>query len=388
MIDETRGSSPDPNTDRAGFCQDCGRALTTSTIRKVGSGTFCEPCLQARIASGTVPQPGPAAPPPPPPGGPVPPFGASDPSPALAALLGFIPGVGAMYNGQFAKGIAHLVIFLLLEAMTNAYHGFGILIMGWVFYQVFDAYYTARARREGTPLPDPFGLNNIGVQVSDHMRQDAARRAAQAQAAGAANPYAAGPNPYASGANPYAWTAPAAGQGPVQGAPMPPPPPYTPPPASAWTPVAAPAAAVPPDAVAPRRSNIPAAAAWLIGLGVIFTVLNVVPEWRFSVHKVFPFLLLAFAVWIFFRRMHFSGGISPMEGEGEAYMVRVINFLRAPVMWFSVGILWMLQEFDVIRLGRSWPILLIVLGSVMLMERSVTGRILSQAAVPPVEKGA
>jgi hypothetical protein len=34
-----------------------------------------------------------------------------EPSPGLAALLGFIPGVGAMYNEQYAKGIVHLMVF-------------------------------------------------------------------------------------------------------------------------------------------------------------------------------------------------------------------------------------------------------------------------------------
>lgn len=169
---------------------------------------------------------------------------------------------------------------------------------------------------------------------------------------------------------------------------MPPPPSYNVPPA--WSPVTEPSGTVPPPVdpmVSARRGNVPAAAAWLIGLGVVFTVLNFVPEWRFSIHKVFPFLLMAFAAWIFFRRMHFSGGLGPMEGEGEAYSARVINFLRAPVMWFAAGVLWMLQEFDVIRIARSWPILLIVIGLVMLLERSVAGRILPQAAVPPVERG-
>jgi len=32
------------------------------------------------------------------------------PSPGIAMLLGFIPGVGAMYNGQFMKAVIHVVI--------------------------------------------------------------------------------------------------------------------------------------------------------------------------------------------------------------------------------------------------------------------------------------
>ena len=93
----------------------------------------------------------------PPPGGPV---------PALAALLGLIPGVGAMYNGQFAKGLAHLAIFAVLVSLADHVNGiFGLFVAGWVFYQAFEAYHTARARRDGLPLPNAFGLNDIGERL-------------------------------------------------------------------------------------------------------------------------------------------------------------------------------------------------------------------------------
>ena len=100
------------------------------------------------------------------PGSPQPPVPGA-PNPGLAILLGFIPGVGAMYNGQFAKGIAQIVIFSILTSLSSHAHDpldviFGLLTAGWYFYMVFDSYQTARARRDGLVLPDPFGLNNIG----------------------------------------------------------------------------------------------------------------------------------------------------------------------------------------------------------------------------------
>ena len=40
-------------------------------------------------------------------------------------LLGLIPGVGAIYNGQYAKGLVHAVVFgLLVSAIANG-HGNG-----------------------------------------------------------------------------------------------------------------------------------------------------------------------------------------------------------------------------------------------------------------------
>jgi TM2 domain-containing membrane protein YozV len=83
------------------------------------------------------------------------------PSPALAAILGFIPGVGAMYNGEFAKGFVHVLIFATLIWMTDHVNGiFGLGIAIFVVYMPIEAYKTARAREMGLPAPDPFGFNN------------------------------------------------------------------------------------------------------------------------------------------------------------------------------------------------------------------------------------
>ena len=43
---------------------------------------------------------------------PPPPMGA--PNPGTATILGFIPGVGAMYNGQYIKAIVHVLVFVVL----------------------------------------------------------------------------------------------------------------------------------------------------------------------------------------------------------------------------------------------------------------------------------
>jgi hypothetical protein len=82
-------------------------------------------------------------------------------------MLGAIPfGVGAVYNGQYAKGLAHLIIFSLLVAgasasgrgsdTINAICGIGIAF--FVIYQIVDAVRSARAIQAGQPAPDPFGL--------------------------------------------------------------------------------------------------------------------------------------------------------------------------------------------------------------------------------------
>src|SRR5271155_2466072 len=175
--------SSHPDRERIAFCQNCGKPLCQECTRTVGSAVFCEPCLAARLAGAGSPPPaggayttGPSGgtytysgneagvnysvsgviPPPTPPGA---------PNPGLAALLGFIPGVGAMYNGQYAKGVVHLVVFAILVSLANENGIFGLFIAGWVCYQVIEAHHTAKARRDGTPLPNPFGLNDLGERL-------------------------------------------------------------------------------------------------------------------------------------------------------------------------------------------------------------------------------
>ena len=403
MIDET-GTSESGNNERIGFCQDCGRSLTRESVSRVGSAVYCGPCFKARnaaTAAGAPPPPPPygAGPVPPPPAGarpvytePFPPVGGNSPSPALAGFLGLIPGVGAMYNGQFAKGIAHIVIYALLQSLARMSDFFGFLVAGWVLYQAFEAYHTAKARREGRPLPDPLGLNNIGTQVGIHFR-------------GASNAYP--PNP-GQPTNAPGWTGFVPAQQPIV---TPPPVTETPvvdtwgsapavdaPPspysqtASAWTnpaytpppPVGQPWASAPVSYPPPppvRVSRFPGAALWLIGFGVLFCILNFVPDLRFSIHKVFPFLLMGLAVGMFVRRMTATGGLGPYDGEHETYVPRLVCSLRAPVVLFTVGVLWALAEFGRLYFHQTWPVIVIVIGLMMLLERSIGT---APVVIPPV----
>ena len=108
------------------FCQNCGRPLSRETVRVVGPAVYCEPCLAARLSGASA---GPAY-------QPVPPgastfawtSSAGRQNPNLAALLGLIPGVGAMYNEQYAKGIAHLFIFAVLVSLSHISEVFGLLL--------------------------------------------------------------------------------------------------------------------------------------------------------------------------------------------------------------------------------------------------------------------
>jgi TM2 domain-containing membrane protein YozV len=94
--------------------------------------------------------------------------------PVLALLLGLIPGVGAIYNGQYAKGLVHTVVFgLLVSTIVNSHDGgmealLGIMIGAWVFYMAFEAYHTARKRRFGVTVeefPSQFDFRAGGGKI-------------------------------------------------------------------------------------------------------------------------------------------------------------------------------------------------------------------------------
>ncbi len=147
------------------FCRTCGKPLCGNCTRDVRGVIYCEPCLAARL-EGTAPAAGFAPPQPvyPAIGAPARPLSGSGPNPAVAGILaGFFPfGVGAVYCSQYAKGLAHLLIFaMLIFASGHAGHWdfvFGIGIAFFYVYQIIDAVRTAHALQAGQPAPDPYGL--------------------------------------------------------------------------------------------------------------------------------------------------------------------------------------------------------------------------------------
>jgi len=162
-----------PDLAAVAFCRTCGKPLCNNCTRDVRGVIYCEPCLAARL-EGTAPPAAAFVPPAAAPGvtppvypavGTMPPArGGSGPNPAIAGILaGFFPfGVGAVYCSQYAKGLAHLLIFVML--IYGADHAgnwdwiFGLGVAFFWVYQIIDAVRTARALQEGQPAPDPMGL--------------------------------------------------------------------------------------------------------------------------------------------------------------------------------------------------------------------------------------
>jgi hypothetical protein len=155
------------DTPAIAYCRACGKALCNDCKRTAQGTIFCDEHAPAAAIEGAIRQAvvdriaqetAAAAAPPRPAVGSV---ATSDVSPSLACLLGFIPGVGAIYNGQYAKGLVHAIIFGLLVSITSSPGTagdleplFGIMIGVWVMYMALEAYHTARKRRAGEPVDE------------------------------------------------------------------------------------------------------------------------------------------------------------------------------------------------------------------------------------------
>lgn len=137
--------------DATGFCRNCGKALCASCTRDVRGILYCEGCLADLVSK---PQQQTTA-----------------GSPALAGLLGFIPGLGAVYNGEFTKAVIHVVIFAsFIAILSREDEGpvkplFGILLPAFIVYMVIDAYRTAKAKLLGQAPPDSLGNLSVDKPV-------------------------------------------------------------------------------------------------------------------------------------------------------------------------------------------------------------------------------
>lgn len=326
------------------YCRTCGKPLCANCTRPVRGVIYCEDCLGARMASvpasgftasptGTVP-PAAFAPVAPPPAG-------SGPNPTVAGILaGFFPfGVGAVYTGQYAKGLAHLLVFglLMAGAISSGSHGSDALeticIFGLIFfcvYQIVDAVRSARALQAGLPPPDPYGLAAT----------------------------------FGGGAK-----------------------------------------------IEPSKA--PVGAIVLIALGGLF-LLNTM-GFEIGLDRFWPLILIGIGAWMFARNYGLVGGedrlrkIQKLEGfsaehGNPALLQQAITVARCqcprcrarrlmgPAVLLTIGFLFLFETLGHVGFHRTWPILLLVIGGVKLLQGSASseGHIatpLPGTPVPPAATG-
>jgi hypothetical protein len=299
-----------PSLPAVAYCRTCGKPLCGSCTREVQGVIYCEQCLAERMghpvasppASGFVPSV------------PAPMAAGAGPHPAVAGILaGFFPfGVGAVYTGQYAKGLAHLVTFTLLVWGESIIHNGGldtILGLGIAFfyvYQIIDAVRSAHAVRMGQPAPDPFGL----------AQAFGAGEIFQERVAGTRAQNATGQTPYATAGAPAA------------------------------------------------SSKVPTAAVILIGLGLLF-LLHTTDLWYFDIDRLWPLILIALGAWLFYRKTYWPS--SGYRRDGRPYRTRG---LIGPAVLVTVGLLSLIESYNGPGWDRTWPVLLLVIGVVKLLDRT------------------
>src|ERR1700678_3741516 len=277
------------------YCRTCGKALCANCTRPVRGVIYCEDCLGAKMEGIPVPptpyqqvmeqglglkvQPGPA----------------SGPNPTVAGILaGFFPfGVGAVYTGQYAKGLAHLAVIVLLIAGAHAsdhdhssalgvFCGLGIAF--FYVYQILDSVRSAKAIQAHQPIPDPFGLAST----------------------------------FAGGAK-------------------------------------------------IETSKVPIGAIVLILVGVLF-LLNTMGLTEFGLDRFWPLILIVLGAWLFVRHW----GVLPVGSAGCQCGRCRSRRLMGPAMLMTVGTLFLLDSLRVARFGETWPVILLAIGGVKLLQGSAS----------------
>lgn len=141
-----------PELDAVGYCRNCGKALCAGCTREVRGMIYCESCLADMVTQPrAVPQ--------------------GNANPGMAAFLGFVPGLGAVYNGEYMKGIVHVLIFAAFVGFLDGDHPdpietvCSILLAAFIIYMAVDAHRVAKARLAGITPTDYFGGTTAGKNL-------------------------------------------------------------------------------------------------------------------------------------------------------------------------------------------------------------------------------
>ncbi len=326
-----------PNVAAVAYCRACGKPVCANCVRDVRGVIYCENCLAEKLGLAPVEHPTGFAPVTPgAPFGPPPTTGytpvqpqyasrAGGPNPALAGILaGFFPfGVGAVYCGQYAKGLAHLLVFVgfiwgLSHDIAPVLLGLGLSF--FYVYQIIDSIKTAHAVQAGQPVPDPFGLASTFSGVDPRPVSDAGAVPGESAVAG----------------------------------------------------------------------KVPSAAVILIGLGVLF-LMQTAGVFSFNFDRIWPFFLIGLGGWLIAVRTGYLGhGYSGMRYRRDGTLRRNSGWV-GPVVLITVGGLSLIESMGGPDWGRTWPVLLLAIGAIRLIQGSRNSPPASfppAAPIPPVDPSA
>ncbi len=135
-------------TSTVGYCRACGKALDQASVRMARGAIYCKEHVPMEETGSPYSYNAP------------PPIPHPDVSPGLAFILGLIPGVGAIYNSQYVKGLVHVIIVGMLISILDSGSASGLeplvslMLAAFWWYMAFEAYHTANKRRLGQQVDD------------------------------------------------------------------------------------------------------------------------------------------------------------------------------------------------------------------------------------------
>jgi hypothetical protein len=129
-----------PEVDSKEFCSTCSRALCAECSHRIKGKVYCQDCLvrgtewAAAVKGLHIP---------------------TD-APKRAAFLAMIPGMGAVYNGEYRKALTQFAIFAGLVIMSDQVHGvFGFGAAVFLIFTMFDSYRIAETHLRTRMEPKP-----------------------------------------------------------------------------------------------------------------------------------------------------------------------------------------------------------------------------------------
>ncbi len=131
----------------AGYCRHCGKALTPETLREVQGAYYCPECLAGMVGQAEAL-----------PTAVFTPERRASARARAAAALGIIPGLGAVYNGEYVKALIHVMVFAAVISLIDRAPGIFVpLLVAWIFYMPFEAYQTAKSKALAAAAAAPAG---------------------------------------------------------------------------------------------------------------------------------------------------------------------------------------------------------------------------------------
>jgi hypothetical protein len=117
-----------PAVDSQDLCSLCNKALCPECAHRIKNKVYCQNCLMegAEWAASMKNLRLPAD------------------APKRAAICALIPGMGAVYNSEYMKGLTYFAVWAGLVMMANKVDGvFGFGAFAFIVFTMFDAYRTA-----------------------------------------------------------------------------------------------------------------------------------------------------------------------------------------------------------------------------------------------------